>query len=212
MRINERALATYSVSSATPVDRAGWLWKRGEMNRSFQRRWFVLRGNLLFYFEKKSERSDPAGVIVLEGCTVELAEEEQEKPYAFKIAFHGEGKRTYIAATESQEDLEEWMKIVACASFDYMKLMVVELQQQLAELEEAERAAAAAVATAAASAVTDEADAEPKPPPRQRANPFNNQTKSPVKRQTWISLHTDTGAKIRSDRVAWQSAKKASSS
>ena len=45
--------------------------------RNFQRRWFVLRGNLLFYFEKKSERSDPAGVIVLEGCTVELAEEEQ---------------------------------------------------------------------------------------------------------------------------------------
>ena len=33
MRINERALASYSVSSATPVDRAGWLWKRGEVNR-----------------------------------------------------------------------------------------------------------------------------------------------------------------------------------
>ena len=75
--------------------------------RSFQRRWFVLRGNLLFYFEKKTERMGggslpPAGVIVLEGCTVELAEEEQEKPFAFKIAFHGEGKRTYIAATECQ--------------------------------------------------------------------------------------------------------------
>ena len=33
MRINERALASYSMSSATPVDRAGWLWKRGEVNR-----------------------------------------------------------------------------------------------------------------------------------------------------------------------------------
>ena len=76
-------------------------------SRSFQRRWFVLRGNLLFYFEKKTERMGggslpPSGVIVLEGCTVELAEEEQEKPFAFKIAFHGEGKRTYVAATESQ--------------------------------------------------------------------------------------------------------------
>ena len=63
------------------------------------------------------------------------------------------------------------MKIVACASFDYMKLMVVELQQQLAELEEAERAAA----VAAASVTADEAGAEPKPPPRQRMNPFDNQ-------------------------------------
>ena len=67
----------------------------------------MLRGNLLFYFEKRSEgrgggSGDPSGVIVLEGCTVELAEEEQEKPFAFKIAFHGEGKRTYVAATESQ--------------------------------------------------------------------------------------------------------------
>ena len=68
----------------------------------------MLRGNLLFYFEKRIEGQkgggggDPSGVIVLEGCTVELAEEEQEKPFAFKIAFHGEGKRTYVAATESQ--------------------------------------------------------------------------------------------------------------
>ena len=69
------------------------------------------------------------------------------------------------------------MKILACASFDYMKLMVVELQHQLAELEEAERAAAvAAAASAAAASVTaDEAGAEPKPPPRQRMNPFDNQ-------------------------------------
>ena len=68
------------------------------------------------------------------------------------------------------------MKILACASFDYMKLMVVELQHQLAELEEAERVAAvAAAASAAASVTADEAGAEPKPPPRQRMNPFDNQ-------------------------------------
>ncbi len=76
------------------------MWKRGEVNRSFQKRYFVLRGNLLFYFEKKSDR-EPVGVIIMEGCTIELAEEEHEK-FAFKIAFHGEGKRTYILGTESQ--------------------------------------------------------------------------------------------------------------
>ena len=67
-----------------------------------------------------------------------------------------------------QEDLEEWMKILACASFDYMKLMVVELQHQLAELEEAER-------TAATAADQETDGGEPKPPPRQRTNPFTNQ-------------------------------------
>lgn len=51
------------------IDREGWLQKRGDVNKSWQRRYFVLKGNLLFYFEKKGDR-EPIGVIILEGCTV----------------------------------------------------------------------------------------------------------------------------------------------
>jgi hypothetical protein len=68
MKINEKNLAAFA-SSATPVDREGWLVKRGEVNRGYQRRWFVLKGNLLFYFEKRGDK-EPVGVIVLEGCTI----------------------------------------------------------------------------------------------------------------------------------------------
>ena len=53
-------------------------------------------------------------MIILEGCTVELAEEETEV-YAFKIQFHGDGKtmgRTYSLGTQTMEDLEQWMKLV----------------------------------------------------------------------------------------------------
>lgn len=42
---------------------------RSQVNKNFQRRWFVLKGNLLFYFEKKGDR-EPIGVIILEGCTI----------------------------------------------------------------------------------------------------------------------------------------------
>ena len=52
---------------------------------------------------------------------------------------------------------------VACASFDYMKLMVVEMQQQLNELEDREK-----------SGGGDGGGSDPKPPPRGRANPFNS--------------------------------------
>ena len=100
MKINERTLISYSTSTATPTDKEGWLWKRGEVNKGFQKRYFVLKGNLLFYFDKKSDR-EPVGVVILEGCTVELAEEEQEK-FAFKVAFHGDGKRTYVLGTDTQ--------------------------------------------------------------------------------------------------------------
>jgi len=137
MKINESTLVTYATSSSCPTDKEGWLWKRGEVNKNFQKRYFVLKGNLLFYFEKRYDK-EPIGVIILEGCTIELAEEEQEM-CAFKIVFHGEGRRTYYLGTESQEIVEDWMKFLASASYDYMKLMVMELQQKLAEIEEMEK-------------------------------------------------------------------------
>ena len=62
----------------------------------------------------------------------ELADDEDA--YSFKIVFHGPGDRSFILCAESQEAMEEWMKALACASYDYMKLMVAELQKQVDEL------------------------------------------------------------------------------
>ena len=90
----------FSTNASGHVDKEGYLWKRGEVNKSFQKRFFRLKGNLLFYFEKHTDK-DPVGLIIMEGCTIELAEEEQEK-HAFKIIFHGEGKRTYILGSDDQ--------------------------------------------------------------------------------------------------------------
>jgi len=193
MKINEKTLVSYCVSN-TPSDREGWLVKRGEVNRAFQRRWCVLRGNLLFYSERQGDR-EPLGVIILEGCTVELAEEETEV-YAFKIVFHGDGKtsgRVYTLGTQTMEDLEAWMKLVACASYDYMKLMVVELQQQLAELEERERLGAAGSEVAVGG---------PKVPPRNRANPFSAGGKDRYGR-SWGEIHKQFGLQIQKDREEW---------
>lgn len=67
MKINEKNMCY--LATTPPVDLEGWLLKRGEVNKSYQRRYFVLKGNLLFYFEKKGDR-EPIGVIILEGCTI----------------------------------------------------------------------------------------------------------------------------------------------
>lgn len=136
MKLNEKNVACFAVSKS-PIDKEGWLLKRGEVNKSFQRRWFVLKGNLFFYFDKKTEK-EPSGVIILEGCTIELAEFEEQ--YAFKIVFHGAGDRTYVMGADTQETMESWMKALACASYDYMKLMVSEMQRQLDEMIELEKA------------------------------------------------------------------------
>ena len=63
---------------------------------------------------------------------LELADCEDQ--YSFKIVFHGAGSRTYTLCADSQDIMEDWMKALSCASYDYMKLMVSELQRQLDEL------------------------------------------------------------------------------
>ncbi|XP_071093733.1 sesquipedalian-1-like [Haliotis cracherodii] len=142
--LNDKALCRYA-SSGGPSDKEGYLMKKGEVNKGFQRRWFVLKGNLLFYYEKKGDR-EPLGVIVLEGCTIELAENSDN--FTFQINFLGSSSRTYIISGETQELMESWMKALSAAGYEYVKLMVSELQQKLREanseeqrkvVEEAER-------------------------------------------------------------------------
>lgn len=160
---------------------------------------------MIFVLKLKSTR-EPLGVIILEGCTVELAEEETDV-FAFKvkfvlemimmiqkdilqIVFHGEGKtqgRVYVLGTNTMEDLEAWMKLIACASYDYMKLMVVELQHQLAELEERDKL---------------KQSSRPEAPPRNRSNPFNTSHSS---KRSWAEIHRAAGQKICSDRQLWRS-------
>lgn len=60
---------------------------------------------------------------------------EDGDPYCFQIVFHGINNRTYFLSAESQTQMEQWMKALTCAGYEYMKLMVSELQRQLDELE-----------------------------------------------------------------------------
>lgn len=128
MKLNERSLAFYATCDA-PVDNAGFLYKKGGRHAAYHRRWFVLRGNMLFYFEDAASR-EPVGVIILEGCTVELVEAAEE--FAFAVRFAGTRARTYVLAAESQAAMEGWVKALSRASFDYLRLVVRELEQQLA--------------------------------------------------------------------------------
>ncbi|KAM6318283.1 sesquipedalian-1 [Podargus strigoides] len=130
MKLNERSLAFYATCDS-PADNAGFLYKRGERHTAYHRRWFVLKGNMLFYFEERESR-EPVGVIVLEGCTVELCDSAEE--FTFAIRFGGAKSRTYVLAAESQAAMESWVKSLSRASFDYMRLVVRELERQLEEM------------------------------------------------------------------------------
>ncbi|XP_029635584.1 probable serine/threonine-protein kinase DDB_G0272282 isoform X2 [Octopus sinensis] len=159
MKINEKSLIHFANSNRSS-DKEGYLQKKGELNKSFQRRWFILKGNLLFYYEKKHDK-EPMGVVVLEGCTIELAAAHHinscgscnngsstgnggatsGESFTFEIVFPRSGARTYVLSSNTQEEMESWMKALTCASYDYLKMMVTELQRQLEEanIEQSER-------------------------------------------------------------------------
>ena len=130
MRLNERCVAEFSTSSA-PIDKEGFLNKKGEVNRGYQRRWFILKGNLLYYFEKRSDK-EPIGVIVLDNCHVELA--ESGEPYAFQITFGGDGSRTYILGADTPKEMESWMRAITHSNYEYLRMMVESFESTLAKL------------------------------------------------------------------------------
>ena len=129
MKLNEKTVVNFAVCSS-PIDKEGYLHKRGELNKGFQRRWFVLKGNLMFYFEKKQDK-EPLGVVVLENCSVQASAVEKN---SFEIIFEGVGSRTYILQADNEEEMTSWMKSIAHASYEYIRTIVTELQRQLDSL------------------------------------------------------------------------------
>lgn len=129
MKIDEKVMCYYE-SSNTPVDKEGYLNKKGEIKTSYHKRWFVLKGNLLFYKDKPSDR-DLIGVIVLEGCTVQLCESDEQ--FAFSLVWSEPGLRTYKFAAEDQESLESWIKVLLSANHRYLSLLLTDMEKTYRE-------------------------------------------------------------------------------
>ncbi|XP_053557685.1 sesquipedalian-1 [Bombina bombina] len=130
MKLNERNLVFYATCKS-PVDKSGFLFKKGDRNAAYHKRWFVLKGNMFFYFDNEESR-EPVGVIILEGCRVELCESTEE--FSFAISFAYPKSRSYILAADSQSVMESWVKALSRANFEYIRLVVNELQKQLTDI------------------------------------------------------------------------------
>lgn len=129
MKIHEK-IVTYFESCTSQVDKEGYLFKKGERKTSYQKRWCVLKGNLLFYKDRPSDR-EAAGVIVLEGCIVQLCESEEQ--FAFSLVWSEPGLRTYKFSAEDQAGQESWIKALLSANHGYLALLVMDLEKKYRE-------------------------------------------------------------------------------
>ncbi|XP_058510126.1 sesquipedalian-1 isoform X1 [Solea solea] len=135
MKLHKKILTHY-LSCTSPVDKEGYLYKKRERNGTYQRRWFVLKANLLFYQERPADRH-LLGVIVLEGCAVRSSQCEDE--FAFSLVFEGPGLKTYTFAAVDCQTRESWVKALLSASHCYLSLLVRDLGRQYEEAKQLPR-------------------------------------------------------------------------
>jgi serine/threonine protein kinase len=94
-------------------EKEGHLIKEGHIIRSWKRRWFILKGNTLFYFTTR-ECLKLAGLIRLIHTEI-LAAPEKQREYCFKIRplnLKPTQKPYFVCATK-QQDYDEWMSVLS---------------------------------------------------------------------------------------------------
>lgn len=139
MKINEKILIKYANSTNHEVDKEGWLLKKSESKNEFQKRYCILKGNLFYYFERPSS-DPPLGCIILEGCRIELEEDnDRQNLFSFRIAFSPKTYKNYIFASDNQEVCENWMKSLSSCSYGHLRHIFSELQKQVQDLEQDEK-------------------------------------------------------------------------
>jgi len=101
--------AKVSVASLGNPDRDGFLTKCGGSIKTWHRRWFVLKGDSLYYFKTQKD-AEQTGVIKLEpttSCNSEPAESKpNKKKYVFSVGVPG---RKYMIFAETEECMKQWV-------------------------------------------------------------------------------------------------------
>lgn len=105
-------------------DKEGYLVKQGHFVKNWKERWFILQGNLLFYFKNKPTKEiEPLGIIPLGYCTVEVCNISQPgRKYLFEIRnTQLAGEKDYLIQAKSQNEMEEWVQALRTAKVNYMR-------------------------------------------------------------------------------------------
>ncbi|KAN0024005.1 hypothetical protein ACTFIV_008398 [Dictyostelium citrinum] len=94
---------------------SGYLFKKGHNFKSWRRRWFVLKDNILSYYKSPKDTA-PAGIIPInEIINIEIECEISQAEgydYCFQIST---SKANYLISAENERDLEDWTEILRSA-------------------------------------------------------------------------------------------------
>jgi len=123
--MNTRGIIGFGLSDSN-IDRSGILSKRGGTNLRMQQRFFVLKGNLLFYFKTEQEFSsnkDPTGVICLEDYEAQLEDPNASDSISgFRLSsIHNTGQKEFILSAATPEETVKWIDSIQTASYEFLR-------------------------------------------------------------------------------------------
>lgn len=109
---NTTPMISYTQVVVSGISHEGWLYKAGEINTRFKKRWFVLRSEILFYFKGRPEAKDdvysnPQGHIQI---TKYMVQSIPSPDFAFQLLPHAPGGRTYTMHASSEDERTRWME------------------------------------------------------------------------------------------------------
>jgi len=100
-----------SVASLTPSDFEGFMIKCGGATKTWHKRWFVLKGNKLYYFKTKKD-SDITGLVALTAESFVRKEPSYKKKSKNTFAV-GTTSRIFYMFPDSQLETDQWVAVIA---------------------------------------------------------------------------------------------------
>ncbi|KYQ88885.1 pleckstrin (PH) domain-containing protein [Tieghemostelium lacteum] len=141
-RIQNNELKMVNDSMFSNAQVKGWLYKMTSNQKKWQKRWFILKNNCLYYFQNEKDEDNPKVIIPLEGLRVQKSSElvlEIEDPTvgtikSVKLTPQGpiEGQHCkYSLKATSPEETEKWLKAIRNNTLGSPVLLLIKKKKKL---------------------------------------------------------------------------------
>eukprot|EP01119_Soliformovum_irregulare_P017229 TRINITY_DN5080_c0_g1_i1.p1 TRINITY_DN5080_c0_g1~~TRINITY_DN5080_c0_g1_i1.p1 ORF type:complete len:956 (-),score=247.96 TRINITY_DN5080_c0_g1_i1:60-2927(-) len=100
--------------------RKGYLMKKGGSTKGWKKRWFVLKGNEMFYFDTPQETKLLGRFSIESDCVIEEEVEQKPKKDSFVFLLNGRSfKRARYFSAEADDKRKDWMKAIEMVVAQY---------------------------------------------------------------------------------------------
>jgi hypothetical protein len=109
-----------SMAELTKASKSGWLQQQeGRLMKSWRKKWYVLNGTSLYYFESPKDQK-PKGRIEMGGdCIVQKADEYIGGAILYTFGLFHPGGKIFFLQAESVKDREDWISALNKELFSF---------------------------------------------------------------------------------------------